>query len=151
MCFRISLLCNSTNKNKLETIFKQSMSTNVLRRNVIRTKDGEEEKRMPLALNTAGKNGTSRRIRNTILAIVYSAALNHFLLPQRDADGQPMTSEDLPVGLPSLPLRHSSLLTLLPHMIYESILIGSLSHSSLSSFGACLHLLKFPLRPSDDL
>jgi len=129
------------------------MSTNVLRRNVnTRAKDGDqqEKKRRAAAAaastGSAGKPGTtSRRIGNTMVAIVYSAALNHFLLAQRDADGPQATGADQPAGLPSLPLRHSSLATLLPHIIYESILIGSLSHSSLSSFGACLHLLKLPL------
>lgn len=70
-----------------------------------------------------------------LLAVLYSILLNLSLPPESHPR----------LGLPSLPLRHSSLITLLPHLIFESILIARLSHSSSTSLGACLHLLKIPL------
>ena len=84
----------------------------------------------------------SPRLSATLLAVLYSAALTHFLLPPpQDTHPHPHAHP----ALPSLPLRHSSLATLLPHIVYEAILISSLAHSSFASFGACLHLLKLPL------
>ncbi|KAI9624095.1 hypothetical protein KEM48_009175 [Puccinia striiformis f. sp. tritici PST-130] len=87
----------------------------------------------------SSNNNNSHRLIGTILAILYSISLNHYM--------QTRTSNDqLESALPSLPLKHSSYRSLIPHIIYESIFIGSLSHSKFSSFGGCLHLLKLPLR-----
>ncbi|POW16631.1 hypothetical protein PSTT_01182, partial [Puccinia striiformis] len=86
----------------------------------------------------SSNNNNSHRLIGTILAILYSISLNHYM--------QTRTSNDqLESALPSLPLKHSSYRSLIPHIIYESIFIGSLSHSKFSSFGGCLHLLKLPL------
>ncbi|MBW0565072.1 hypothetical protein O181_104787, partial [Austropuccinia psidii MF-1] len=76
----------------------------------------------------------SASLISTSLAIAYSLLL-HISLPTLDNHNH----------LIKLPLRHSSLFTLLPQIIAESFIISHLSLSTFNSFGACLHLLKIPL------